>query len=208
MSEVKIHNIFPISIFQSNIGVDKKIKRQLIDEAYDFIYQNGVKNGSTTVDKYILNKDKYKSLTKKILDKIGFVIYNTYTINRKLKFFITNSWCVKHEKGDVAERHHHNNCIFSGVYYFQTPKNSGDIIFTSKDNIFSNTLSIPTDQNLHEHKIKVEEGTLLLFPSHLPHRTEVSESNKHRYSLAFNVFFSGEIGSNTGLNKLILWLIL
>jgi uncharacterized protein (TIGR02466 family) len=204
MSEVKLHNIFPTSIFQSNIGVDKKIKRQLINEAYDFIYQKDIKNGSVTVNKFILNKDNYKSLAKKILDKLSFVIFESYQVDRKLKFYITNSWCIKHEKGDIAELHHHTNCIFSGVYYFQTPKNSGDIIFKSKDNIFSSTLSIPTDQNLREHKIKVEEGTLLLFPSHLPHCTEVSKSNKHRYSLAFNVFFSGEIGSNVGLNKLII----
>ena len=81
MSEVKIHNIFPTSIFQSNIGVDKKIKKQLINEAYDFIYQHGNKNGYTTVNKYILNKDNYKSLAKKITDKLSYVIYDSYTLD-------------------------------------------------------------------------------------------------------------------------------
>ena len=57
MSEVKLHNIFPTTISQSNIGVDKKIKRQLIDEAYDFIYQHGIQNGSTTINKYIKHKN-------------------------------------------------------------------------------------------------------------------------------------------------------
>lgn len=205
MSEVKIHNIFPTSIFQSNIGVDKKIKKQLINEAYDFIYQHGNKNGYTTVNKYILNKDNYKSLAKKITDKLSYVIYDSYTIDRKLKFFITNSWCVKHEKNDVAQLHNHDNSILSGVYYFQTPKNCGDIIFhrnTTLNSVFTRTLTIPTNNNLNEYKMKVEEGTLLLFPSQLLHKTEPNLSNSHRYSLAFNVFFKGSIGEDHSLNRL------
>jgi len=205
MSEVKLHNIFPTTISQSNIGVDKNIKRHLINEAYDFIYQNDVKNGSTTVNKYILNDKKYSFLSKKILDTLSHIIYNIYTIDRNLKFFITNSWCVKHEKNDVAELHNHDNSIISGVYYFQTPKNSGDIIFhrsTSLNSLFTKTLTIPTNINFNEHKMKVEEGTLLLFPSHLLHKTEPNLSNKNRYCLAFNVFFTGSIGSNNNLNRL------
>lgn len=205
MSEVKLHNIFPTTISQSNIGVDKKIKKYLINEAYDFIYQNKVKNGSTTVNKYILNDKKYSSLSKKILDKLNYVIYDIYTIDRNLKFFITNSWCVKHEKNDVAELHNHDNSILSGVYYFQTPKNSGDIIFhrsTATNSVFTKTLTIPTNINLNEYKMKAEEGTLLLFPSHLLHKTEPNLSNKNRYCLAFNVFFTGSIGNNQSLNRL------
>ena len=205
MKDLKIHNIFPTTISQYNIGVDKKIKRHLIDEAYDYIYQNNVKNGSTTINKYILNNEKYSSLSKKILDKLRGVIYDVYTVDNNLKFFITNSWCVKHEKNDIAELHNHNNCVISGVYYFQTPKDCGDIIFnrnTIVNSIFTNTLTIPTKNNLNEWKLKVEEGTLLLFPSHLLHKTEPNLSNKSRYSLAFNVFFKGSIGDDIDLNRL------
>ena len=46
------------------------------------------------------------------------------------------------------------------------------------------------------------EGTLLLFPSHLLHKTEPNLSNKSRYCLAFNVFFKGSIGDDQGLNRL------
>ena len=205
MSDVILHNIFPTTISQYNIGVDKKIKRQLIDEAYDFIHQHGIKNGFTTVNKYILNNKKYSSLSKKILDKLSYVIYDIYTIDKNLKFFITNSWCVKHEKNDVAALHNHNNSIISGVYYFQTPKNCGDIIFnrnTTLNSVFTQTLTIPTNNNLDEYKVKVKEGTLLLFPSHLLHKTEPNLSNKSRYCLAFNVFIKGSIGKDQGLNRL------
>tara|TARA_R100001510_G_C7561446_1_gene141330 strand:- start:67 stop:690 length:624 start_codon:yes stop_codon:yes gene_type:complete len=205
MSDVILHNIFPTTISQYNIGVDKKIKRQLIDEAYDFIHQHGIKNGSTTVNKYILNNKKYSSLSKTILDKLNDIIYNIYTVDKNLKFFITNSWCVKHEKNDVAALHNHNNSIISGVYYFQTPKNCGDIIFnrnTTLNSVFTETLTIPTNSNLDEYRVKVEEGTLLLFPSHLLHKTEPNLSNKSRYCLAFNVFLKGSIGKDQGLNRL------
>ena len=205
MSEVNIHNIFPTTILQTNIGVDTKIKKQLIDETYDLIFQSGIKNGSTTIDKYILNKDNYSSLSKKILDELTNLLFNVYTIDKGLTFFITNSWCIKHEKNDFAATHWHDNSIFSGVYYFQTPKNSGDIIFKrnlSSNSILSNTLSIPTKNNLDEYTVKIEEGTLLLFPSHLMHYTEINKSNSCRYSLSFNVFFKGSIGNDQNLNRL------
>ena len=49
---------------------------------------------------------------------------------------------------------------------------------------------------------KVENGKLLIFPSNLMHKIGKNESNKVRYSLAFNIFCRGTFGENETVLKL------
>ena len=54
----KIHNIFPTTIYEDTIPLNKNIKKQLIEKPFDNIYQNGKRNGYYSIDKYILNEEK------------------------------------------------------------------------------------------------------------------------------------------------------
>ncbi len=209
INQNKIHNIFPTTILESNIGINKKLINFLKKEDYEFIYENNIKNGFVTKNKYILENEIYSDLKKKILEKTKNYLFDIFSIKKNINFIITNSWCVKHEKNDKSPNHNHDNSILSGVYYFQTPKNCGNIIFERNrylNNLFSSTLSFDLEKlnnfNNYYHTINVYEGLLILFPSHLLHFTEANNSNDLRYSLSFNVFFNGIIGSDNNLNLL------
>tara|TARA_B110000503_G_scaffold34546_1_gene56280 strand:+ start:1681 stop:2115 length:435 start_codon:yes stop_codon:yes gene_type:complete len=83
--------------------------------------------------------------------------------------------------GNISSTTHYNNLhihgeipsLWSGVYYLQTPLNSGDIIF------YNNLSEI-----VKEYSPKV--GDLLIFHSSLPHSVGVNNSNQDRISIAFN----------------------
>ena len=60
------------------------------------------------------------------------------------------------------------------------------------------------EYNTYEHNVEVEEGKLLLFPSHLLHTTEKNGSDEARGSLAFNIFFEGKLGNENDFDTLIL----
>ena len=50
----------------------------------------------------------------------------------------------------------------------------------------------------------VQTGNLFIFPSSTIHQVETKKGDNTRISLAFNTFYKGEIGSNSGLTELIL----
>jgi len=207
----KIHNLFPTTVFESNIGINKKEKDFLLNEKYNIANQYGVKNGLVSHDKNILENKKYSSLKRKILKETNNYLHNIFQINKRINFYISNSWCIKHDKGDIAETHDHVNSFVSGVYYFKTPNHSGNILFQRNhftNNLFSRSFSLPlnsfNEYNSYSYSIEVEEGKLVLFPSHLLHSTEENKSDEQRGSLAFNVFFEGELGNKEDLDTLIL----
>ena len=93
--------------------------------------------------------------------------------------------------------HHHPNCEIAGVLWIKIPKNSGDFIFISPYDflsyveMFSYKEEFKQELNYyHNYKFSPQEGTLLLFPSHLQHRVARNESNEDRISVSFNLKLS------------------
>jgi uncharacterized protein (TIGR02466 family) len=113
-----------------------------------------------------------------------------------------SSWVNLHQHGDRAATHVHVNSMFSGVVYLSVPDNSGEIIFSMPSMIptyATNTVNLdivdPNLYNMREFPVMPEKGMILIFPSHLPHYVTASRSNINRYSVAFNYFVKGEVGS-------------
>jgi ectoine hydroxylase-related dioxygenase (phytanoyl-CoA dioxygenase family) len=48
--------------------------------------------------------------------------------------------------------------------------------------------------NAENYIVKVKEGTIVIFPSHLEHSVEKNISNDKRYSIAFNFYVRGKFG--------------
>ena len=62
--------------------------------------------------------------------------------------------------------------------------------------------------NATSYSYAVNTGDLLIFPSHLHHKVNTKKGKNLRVSLAFNVFFTGNIGVKsklTHLNIKIVW---
>ena len=55
---------------------------------------------------------------------------------------------------------------------------------------FDDTNSVNADR----YNLKINEGTIVIFPSHLEHSVERNNSNENRYSVAFNFFVRGKFG--------------
>ena len=48
--------------------------------------------------------------------------------------------------------------------------------------------------NAERYCVDLEEGTILIFPSHLEHSVNENKSNQNRYSIAFNFYVRGTFG--------------
>lgn len=111
-------------------------------------------------------------------------------------FEITHCWANRSGEGEAYHHfHYHPNSFLSGVFYL-TSGGGGNTVFksehrpqlapnTKKDNMW----------NILRFEATPEAGKLILFPSHLDHKTEPHTAADHvRYSIAFNVIFKGWTG--------------
>ena len=145
---------------------------------------------------------------REIVEKhLGYYVYDTLRVDKKLELKHTCSWIVLHKTDDFSPIHMHCNSMFSGVLYLKCDENSGDIKF-------SIPLIIPTWSsstlnplwNVDDHNIfnsrefcyTPNSGDILIFPSHTYHEVGSNKSDIDRYCLSFNYILKGEMGTETG----------
>ena len=93
--------------------------------------------------------------------------------------FPTNEfWFNIAEPGQLTDWHDHKEgASFSGVYYLEVPKKSGDILFRIKHR-----------NNLNELQLNSITGKMILFDSNIEHSVSINNSNQDRISLGFNIY--------------------
>jgi uncharacterized protein (TIGR02466 family) len=170
-----------------------------------------IDNGWNSKCKCILDTPPCVELKHSILERVNHYAKEVIQINKDLEFYVTNSWVIKHERGDWGQQHIHTNSVFSGCVYIDCDQTSGDIVFHKPlglNNCISSTIDMScSNWNIFNSKawsVKPRNNSLVLFPSQLPHSVNTNTSEIVRYSLAFNVFVRGKIGTDEDLCELIL----
>jgi len=187
----------------------------MIDIFATRIYTDKLKQDEKSIIKYILklkknNKGNQFSNTgwqsenlntknKIILPLINSIERSAFeyanSINIKNKLRVGNIWANINNYKDYNRSHIHGG-IFSGVYYLQVPKNSGNIVFENPaDKLISSfwMLQLPCIlvNNIFTStswSFKGEPGLILIFPSYLSHFVECNlNKTKNRISMSFNL---------------------
>ena len=108
-------------------------------------------------------------------------------------FKITGCWANMNPPDAAHGMHNHPNNFLSGVYYVQTNKGADTISFhdpRSQTEIINPPVTELTAENTDQVVVKVQNGTVLIFPSWLAHSVDANRSDKTRISISFNVMFS------------------
>lgn len=157
-------------------------------------------NGCITEDTYVLDRDEFKSLKVEVKKEIELYARDVFKIEDNVDFYISNSWAVKHNKTDWSPKHYHTNSLFSGVLYLKCNDISGSIKFYKNSQLnsgippcFDFTYSEINMFNSSFFNVQPKDNTIIIFPSHLEHSVETSNSAEDRFVIAFNVFFKGEL---------------
>ncbi len=201
---INIQNIFPIPIYTSSIDTTNVKQRSL--DSIEFGEQVG-NNVSLSYNDRILEESQFKNLKKEIDNHVSYFFHEILGYSEAATTTHASSWFVKSNPGQKTIDHSHANSLISGVLYFKTPKNSGNIIFISDMPQVLSNIIVPDVKNKNfyndrSYGITPQENMLILFPSYLKHQVDYNKSNETRLSLAFNYFIKGELSSRTG--KLIL----
>lgn len=116
-------------------------------------------------------------------------------------FEITGCWANIAAPGGPVRMPSHPNNFLSGVYYVQVQPGADTINFHDprpQTAIFRPPVGELTALNTDQVVVRVEEGTLLIFPSWLVHSVDPNRSNALRISVSFNTMFSSYAETMSG----------
>ena len=105
-------------------------------------------------------------------------------------FEITGLWANMTPKGAAHPIHSHPNNFLSGVYYLRTHEGANTVNFHDprpQTGIIRPPVTELTAENTDLVVVKISDGTLLMFPSWLPHSVDASGRDETRISVSFNV---------------------
>jgi len=187
---MKIEKWFPtvVSVFEDVISEEEN--NYLIDNILKMKNKRGGELWSTDVynthGTYELTKDKkFNGLNKKIE-------LNTKQFAKELgsddAYKITSSWYNIYYSGDFQEYHYHEDNIFSAVYFFTNPKDSGKLVFKSpiKD-MFQLKKSKTNDLTHTCAYYNLKPRSLIIFRSYLDHMVEKCYNKEPRITAAYNL---------------------
>ena len=144
-------------------------------------------NVYNTYEKFSLHtSDFFSNLITKIeyhTDKFAL------QLGSEAEYKVSESWFNYYNKYDYQEYHCHPLSLFSDIYFFKNPENSGKTIFKSYEE--PNMLPL---KNLIRNKLSQSNcdyspsaRTLLIFKSNLLHMVSQSQSDEPRITASFNL---------------------
>lgn len=104
---------------------------------------------------------------------------------------LTSSWVNINDSKECIITEHTHNAIFSGVFFLNIPEDSGVFVIRNPGiNSMWEGSELVSEKNQYTSKfIKIEpkEGTIILFPSYLPHSVESNLHDGERITISFDV---------------------
>lgn len=101
-----------------------------------------------------------------------------------------NIWINVNTPGAYNHTHHHQEAIFSGVYYVDAFESQGNINFIRNDgaeyHIPADMISQPHHFNSSKCAYPAKTGSLYIFPGWLHHSVDGNRSTQDRISISFN----------------------
>jgi uncharacterized protein (TIGR02466 family) len=194
---------FPITIYERVLGNKDKINSELIKNILEW----KTKSPESLVRSNTLGwhsecnmheKEEYKDLLHEIKESLINIHYQE-GYSQKKDMVIVGMWANVSPKYSYNKYHVHPPNFLSGVYYAQTPKNCGEIVFENRSDprYYGWQSTIEYENSAQQHQwdsinYKAEAGKLLIFPSWLGHHveqnlTDLEGEDSFRISISFNV---------------------
>jgi len=185
---------FPVSIYSAENLFTEKDNKNFIKEIYKI--KKTTKKGGNNWNTDVYNTlESFDLRNNNLLSKVCNVTEeHTNIFAKKLNSFydykVNESWFNFYNKGDFQEPHFHANSIFSAVYFFSNPKNSGRLIFTSPtepDMLPMKNVKKYDDLNFVNCHYNPPERSIVIFRSYIQHMVEKCNNLSPRITGAFNL---------------------
>jgi uncharacterized protein (TIGR02466 family) len=105
--------------------------------------------------------------------------------------FITGAWVNFNDSRQCMNSEHVHGDVFSGVFYLNAPPESGKFAITNPglNRVWAgcNLIKEKNQFTGEMMRIEPEEGSIILFPSYVPHSVETNNHDDERISISFNI---------------------
>lgn len=106
---------------------------------------------------------------------------------------VTGCWANANAPGASHPVHHHPNNFLSGVYYLRVGPGADTINFHDprpQTGIIRPPVTELSAHNTDQVVVRVQDGTLLVFPAYLEHSVSKNQGSDVRISVSFNAMFT------------------
>ncbi len=195
-------NLFAVPVYKSNI------KRSFTPAQLQFFKQElsnpaqAISNHSSK-NKNVLGAAEMQTLRAVIQEHINAYFTTVFNTSNNVTLEITQSWLALTRRGESHHTHSHPNSIASGVLYINMTDNDGINFFRNDDMQWYDLAAKEQNYyNAYSIFVKAGIGDIVIFPSNTKHGVKEVVDNIERVSLAFNTFFSGQLGHGEYANAL------
>ena len=204
MSSVMRELFFADAFYYKDIENSSEMNKDLISKILEWKHDDPegveISNSLGWQSRATMQKEKsgFADITNKINEFLNEV-WSAEQYNEGTALEITNMWANVNYKYAYNKYHDHPQSLWSGVYYVQSPPNSGKILFHKE---WSRYQGVPkptfsSSPPVHTHQwdsVSYEpiEGRVILFPSWIGHQvgqnlTDVEGEDGYRISISFNI---------------------
>lgn len=200
----QINLLFPTPIMLGRL--DRDFTEDELRKVSEHKNATAINHGNvSSKDSYVLDAPEFAGLKAYITEFINQYIQVVHKPKYKVEAYVTQSWLNYTEHGEYHHKHCHPNSFLSGVIYIDMEQVKNGITFF---NPTYKSLTIRaneyTELNAESQSFSVAPRSIVVFPSHLIHAVDKSESQRTRISLAFNTFLRGKLGEDSSFTGLFL----
>lgn len=198
------YGIFPVPIYCNDLGRGFTVEEMDAIQSYSTDCQVGISGNNMSNSASVLDNPVLKDLKAFVEQNIATYLAEVEAPSDDVGAYITHSFLNFIDKGQGHFRHAHFNSFISGVLYINANRDTDRIHFYREKYSYFPHFNRKSNNgfNADSWQFPVWTGRLILFPSHIQHSVEVTDSNYTRISLAFNTFLKGEIGNKETYDNL------
>jgi uncharacterized protein (TIGR02466 family) len=183
--------LFAVPIWDIALPNFKEVKGKLITDLKDYLNDNPPEVRSNVNGKHsrtLLHEDPRFTQLFNFITNIVNESAESIGLPGNLK--VMESWVNINDTPGAFNLQHIHGGVISGCLYIQVPKGSGKLYLTNPAPIHLwEGLNVTPDRNEYSGETKEVdpiEGTIIMFPSYLPHAVGPNTSDVERISVAFN----------------------
>lgn len=165
--------LFEINYLSLKVDNFKKKKQQLLDMLKDYPDYRKVNQN------FFTNRQTDRSGMAEKFKKICAKEFATFNEKTKKHMIIEDIWSVRYGQGDFHPIHNHGSVGLTGILYLQTDKEDSTVYVQPWNDHL-------TDMTGY-HKLRVDEGTMVITPRFVNHFTNPHQSTRDRIVIAFDI---------------------